>query len=271
MSYNEFKQTFWSAHIQTELEKMCVLEEDCNKEFEGEVKYGSRVKILGVERPTIFDYTGDEIGAPEADKSNAQFLDINQAKAFNFKLDDIDKAQSKPGLMEALTSEASLALAEERDSYIAKTIALSNTLRSSSLKCETSAKCKTAIDSAFVELWKNGVKINGDVTIAISPVFYNLFKDKLTELYTDNVDLIKKGIVGMYNGAKVKLTNNLYNDGTDDYIIIRTKKAVAFAGQINDLEPYRPEKLFADALKGLDTFGCKVVRGKEVYVVKAHL
>jgi len=74
----------------------------------------------------------------------------------------------------------------------------------------------------------------------------------------------------MYNGAVVKMTNNLYNDGTDDFMFIRTKSAIAFAGGISKVEAYRPEKLFSDAIKALDTFDAKIVRQKEIYVVKAH-
>ena len=132
------------------------------------------------------------------------------------------------------------------------------------------AAAKAALDDAFVWLWNNDVKINDEVVITLTPWFYNLFKDSLTALYTDNVELIRKGVVGMYNAAMVKISTNLYNDGTDDYMMIRTKKAIAFAGQINETEAYRPEQLFKDAVKGLDTYGAKVVRPKELYVVKAH-
>lgn len=65
MAYSNFKPLVWSKHIQRELEKATVLQEDCNTEFEGEARQGSRVKILGVARPTIGDYTGQNIGAPE--------------------------------------------------------------------------------------------------------------------------------------------------------------------------------------------------------------
>ena len=53
MAYSNFKPLVWSKHIQRELEKATVLQEDCNTEFEGEARQGSRVKILGVARPTI--------------------------------------------------------------------------------------------------------------------------------------------------------------------------------------------------------------------------
>ncbi len=74
----------------------------------------------------------------------------------------------------------------------------------------------------------------------------------------------------MYNNAVVKLSNNLPKSGSDDCMLIRTKDAVAFAHGIEKVEPYRPEKQFADAVKVLDTYGAKVVRPKELYIVRAH-
>ena len=66
------------------------------------------------------------------------------------------------------------------------------------------------------------------------------------------------------------MSNNLYNDGTDDYEMIRTKKAIAFAGQINKIEKARKEKGFSDIIKGLHVYGAKLVRPKELYVARVH-
>lgn len=269
MSYQNFKPIFWSSYIQKQLEKHCVLQEDCDYTYDGEVKYGESVKILGVGRPVIGDYSGSDIGTPEKVADSSVMLDVDQAKYFNFMVDDIDKAQSKEGLMEALTHESAVALAEHRDAYIAS-LCLEAGQLSDSLEIGTSDEAKKAVDDAFEYLWGNGVKVGADTSIVLSTWFYNLFKDKLTELYTDNLSMIKKGIIGMYNGAMVKLSNNLFADETDDYMIIRTKKAIAFVGQIQSTEPYRPQGLFADALKGLDVYGARVVRPKEMYVIKAH-
>ncbi len=269
MAYSNFKPIVWSNHIQHELEKASVLVEDCNTEFEGDAKRGSRVKILGVTRPTIGDYTGTDIGAPEEVADTALYLDITQAKFFNFGVDDVDKAQSIEGLMPALMQESAAALAQERDRFVGAQAIDAGKL-SDSLAVSDAESAKKAVDDAFVWLWGNDVKINDEVVITVSPWFYNLFKDALTHLYTDNVELVKKGIVGMYNGAMVKISTNLYSDGTDDYMMIRTKKAIAFAGQINQTEAYRPAQRFQDAVKGLDTYGAKVVRPKEMYVIKAH-
>ena len=38
--------------------------------------------------------------------------------------------------------------------------------------------------------------------------------------------------------------------------------AISYAGQITEIEPYRPEKTFADAVKGLFVYGTKVIEPK---------
>ncbi|MBE6038568.1 MAG: hypothetical protein E7218_05115 [Anaerofustis stercorihominis] len=269
MAYTNFKQTFWSKHIQSQLEKHCVLLEDCDFTYEGEVKHGEKIKVLGVGRPTISEYNSTDIGVAETVTDSAVELNIDQAKYFNFMVDDVDKAQGTPGLMEALTLESSRALAQERDTYIASLYTQAGET-SSSVAVSTPEDAKKAVDAAFEVLWNNGVKIGSDVTVVLTPWFYNLFKDELTNRYTDNMELISQGIIGLYNGAAVKLSNNLYNDETDDYMFVKTKRAIAFAGQIQSTEAYRPEGLFADALKGLDVYGAKVVKPDEMYVIKAH-
>lgn len=270
MAYSNFKPTIWSKFIQTELEKKCKLVEDCWTQFEGEAKQGGRVKILGIGAPDIFDYVpGTGIPAPATMEGTSVQLDIDQAKAFNFMIDDIDKAQSVNGLMETLIKEATAKMAKTRDSFVAS-LAKDATYASESTQVTTPAQAKALVDEALLSLRENDVDVDDDVTITVSPFFYQLFRDALTELKTNNDELIKKGVVGMYDNCKVKLSNNLYNDGTDDYMMVRTKRAVAFAGSIDETEAYRPESFFADAVKGLNVYGGKIVRPKEIFVIKAH-
>ncbi|MFR4008309.1 MAG: hypothetical protein ACLT0Y_02635 [Christensenellales bacterium] len=47
-----------------------------------------------------------------------------------------------------------------------------------------------------------------------------------------------------------------------------TRRAVAHANQINEVKAYSPEDLFADAVKGLNTYGTKVVRDGELVVLE---
>ena len=269
MAYANFKATIWSKYIQREIERKCRLVEWCWKEFEGEAKKGERVKITGIGPVTIGDYTGADIADPEAVEDASVYIDIDQAKYFNFAVDDIDKAQATDGLFEAISAEAIHRMARARDSFVAGR-AVDAGGKSASAAITTAAGAKTAIDTGILYLRENDVDIEDDVIIELVPFLYNLFKDKLVELKTNNDELIKKGIVGMYDNCYVRVSNNLYNDGTDYYSMIRTKRAIAFAGGISETEAYRPEKRFSDALKGLNVYGGKVVRPKELYAIKAR-
>lgn len=270
MAYANFKPVIWSKYIEHELKKFTVFKEDCDYKFEGEVGKGKTVKILGVGKPTIGNYTGTKINDPEAVPDSSVTLEINQAKYFNFMVDDVDKAQAQEGLMNALMEEATRALAYEEDKFIGAQLAKTAGGKSASAGIATEEEAVKAVDAAFEYLWSQGVSNKDKVVIYVTPWFYNLFKNRLVALKTDNDDLIAKGVVGMYNNAKVKMSSFIHNDGTDDCMIVKTSKGYAFCNGINETEAYRPEGFFSDAVKGLDTFGGKAVRPKEIYCIKAH-
>ena len=72
----------------------------------------------------------------------------------------------------------------------------------------------------------------------------------------------------MYDDFNVIMSNNMAEDNTHAYCCIRGKKAIAFAGQINEVEALRAEKRFKDIVRGLDTFGAKVIDEARIQVIK---
>ena len=159
MAFSNFKSVIWSKFIQTELEKKCRLVEDCWTQFEGEAKQGARVKIIGVGAPDIFDYVpGNGIPAPVAVEGTSIHLDIDQAKAFNFMIDDIDKAQSTSGLMEVLIREATAKMARTRDHFVA-TLAKDADFCSESTQVDSADKAKALVDEALLVLRENDVDV----------------------------------------------------------------------------------------------------------------
>ena len=264
MAYENFKPTIWSKYIQHELEKKAILLDHCWRQFEGEVQHAKQVKILGVGRPTIGSYTGASIGAPENINDSSVMMDINNAPYFNVGLDDVDKAQSVPGLMEAILKEGAIGMALAIDSAIAKEALNAGTI-SGELQIDSADDAIAAIDAGLLKLRENDVQIGDNVVIEIPPFVYKYLKDKYIALDTNNSEMLKKGIVGMYDGCKVRISNNLYTSGTSYYGMIRTDKAIAYAGQVDITEPYRPHDYFKDAVKCLTVFGTKTVRPKELY------
>ena len=259
MAVTNFIQDIWSKKIQDDLELKCKLVDNCLRSYEGDCQYARSVKILGVGEPTIRPYTGAEITVEEM-SDKGQMLTIDQANYFAFYVDDINKAQSVPGLAEKYQEKAVHGLAVARDTYVATLI--QGAANKTTVADMTAEGFKAAVDAAIVALRERNFDEEG--VIEVTPAAYNLFKNHLITLSTANPEYIKKGIVGMYDGFEVVMSNNLKTPGD-----VRGKKAVAFAGQINEVEAMRSEKVFKDLVRGLDTFGAKVIDEARIQVLVA--
>ncbi len=264
MAVTHFIQTIWSKNIQDDLELKCKLVQNCTREYEGDVKHASTVKILGVGEPTIGAYDGTKDITIEEMSDRSQMLTIDQANYFAFYVDDVNQAQSVPGLPQKYQQKAVHGLAVERDTYVANLI--KSATNSSTATNLTQDAVKAAIDDGIVKLRERNFDEEG--VIEITPAVYNVFKNCLITLSTNNPEYIKKGIVGTYDDFEVVMSNNMAKDSTYAYCDIRGKKAIAFAGQINEVEALRAEKRFKDIIRGLDTFGAKVIDENRIQVVK---
>lgn len=130
---------------------------------------------------------------------------------------------------------------------------------------KTQTAIKTAIDDAIVALRLRNME-NG--VIEIDPATYSTFKNNLIEIKTNNDELVRKGIVGMYDNFEVIMSNAIYKDSEHRHCIIRSKEAIAFAGQINEVESLRLQDSFSDGIRGLDTYGMKIIAQDELELVK---
>ena len=312
MAVTNFIQTIWSKKIQDDLELKCKLVDNCLRDYEGDCKHAQSVKILGVGEPTIGAYDGSKDITIEEMSDKGQILTIDQANYFAIYVDDVNQAQSVPGLAEKYQEKAVHGLAVARDTYVA------NLIKSSCYKLTTDTTVvsgttyytfaagtysavaspasganpaalgyyvvtnnfttatnlsqdavKQAIDDAIVKLRERNFDEEG--VIEITPAVYNVFKNCLITLSTNNPELIRKGVVGKYDDFDVIMSNNMAKDATHAYCDIRGKKAIAFAGQINEVEALRAEKRFKDIIRGLDTFGAKTIDEARIQVVKVPL
>ncbi len=268
MSYANFIPTIWSEAIQRELERKRVFVEDCNRQWEGEIKQkGDTVRILGVGKPTVrtisnVDRNAD-IEGPEEIMDNSVTLVVDQIRYFNYMVGDVDRAQALGGLMDALSKESAEALADEEDKYVAKEVVNCESVTENTVILTADNVLET-IDKAVEKLYENDVSPSSDIILTVSPKFYTLFRRAYVGKDTDNSEILKNGRVGKYGNVTIKMSNNVYRVDQVEHLMIRTKRAVAFAQQLTEIEAYRPEKKFADAVKGLSLFGAKIVRPKEI-------
>lgn len=284
MAVNHFLQTVWSKKIQDDLEEKCKLVADCTREYEGECEYAQKVKILAVGDPAVGNYTGKDINIEEM-TDDSQEMEIDVRKYFAFQVDDVDKAQSVPGLPEKYQQKAMRKLALAREKHVGALVAgkaqttaneeaknsVFKTGATHVITAENNSQTgiKNALDEAIIKLRENNFDDGG--VIEIDPRSYKTFKDCLVELKTANDELIKRGIVGGYDNYEVKSTNNVYRDENYVYCIVRSKDAVAFAGQINEVEAGRMERRFADYIRGLDVYGAKIIAQNELVCVRIPL
>ncbi len=264
MSVNNFIATVWSKKIQDDMEAKCKLVDNCLSDYEGDCVYARSVKILGVGEPTIRQYVPGEDIVIEAPNDTAHVLTVDQANYFGVFLDDVDKAQAVPGLMEKYLEKSVHGLAVKRDEYVAQLIKAATHVTTA--QALTQEAVKDAVDTAIVALRERNFDEEG--VIEITPAVYSVFKNCLITLSTDNPGYIQRGIVGRYDDFDVVMCNTLARDDSHAYCAVRGRKAIAFAGQINVVESYRDPNSFKEVVRGLDTFGAKTIDDDRIQVIK---
>lgn len=272
MTIDRFNPTIWSAKILTNLHKKLVYGSVCNTDYEGEISaYGQVVKIHSIGAVTVVDYTkNQDLAGPEVLSDNEVSLTITESKAFNFIIDDIDKAQQNPKVMGEAAREAAYALANVADRFVASKYtdaAAGNVLGSAVAPVALSASTAGAAYDLLVDLKTKLDRADvpaEDRTVVVPPEFEGLaLKDVRFVMNTDGPNFRETGVVARVAGFDLKISNNVPQVGADnDVFVVQAshRSARSFAGQILETEAYRPERRFGDALKGLHVYGAKVVR-----------
>ena len=123
MAIDNFTPEIWSNEILHNLNKAHVYAQDSvtNRDYEGEIsEAGDKVKINSIGRVTVKTYTKNgTIDAPDTLTDAQRELVIDQQKYFNFEVDDIDKAQSKPKVMSEAMGEAAYSVSDVEDQFLA--------------------------------------------------------------------------------------------------------------------------------------------------------
>lgn len=280
MSVTNFIPTIWSARLLAHLDKKHVYAALVNRDYEGEIKnYGDTVKINQIGDITIQDYQkGKDIADPEDLSGDQTMLTIDQAKYFNFAIDDVDKAQVNPKLMDAAMQRAAYGMNDVTDLFLSNLMYLAAQNNSTNLGSDTSAVVPTKNDAydylvdLSTDLTEKDVPTEGRWVVV--PAWFHglLLKDnRFVGNGTDyNKALIEGGEVGVAGGFRVWLSNNVPNtDGAKYKIIAGTNAGASYAEQILETKAYSPEKRFADAVKGLHVYGGKVVQPKCLSVLTA--
>ena len=281
MGVANFIPELWSARLLNALDKSHVFANVVNRDYEGEIKkMGDTVHINTIGAVTIGTYTQntDFTSGPETLATTDQTLTIDQAKYFNFQVDDIDAAQAAGDIMDKAMTRAAYGLADASDKYIAGILAgaadATNTVSTSAVALTSSnvyenvVKMRTILDKANVP--------TAGRWLVIPPEMYALIllDDRFVKTGGEMAEgILRTGLVAQAAGFDIYLSNNCVSANVSDKVTYTitggVDAAATYAEQIVSTEAYRPEKRFADAVKGLHVYGAKVVDKAQIACLKA--
>ena len=272
MAFSNFIPEIWSARLLEHMDKVHVYANLMNRDYEGDIKaFGDTVHINLLGDITIKDYTGVDIATPQELDSTQQNLVIDQAKYFNFMVKDIDNAQSHPKLVDAAMQRASYGINDTIDRYLASLL-----LAGADSGSVITAGALTS-ENAYDYLVDLGVTLNEHNVpmlgrwVVIPPWFHGLLlKDpRFVGNGTGyNQAILQGGWVGDAAGFRIHLSNNVPQSSGTYSVIAGTNAAGSFAEQLVELEAYRREENFSDAVKGLHVYGAKVTQPEALAVLK---
>lgn len=288
MTLTNFIPTLWGAMLLKALETELHYAQSgiVNRDYEGEIKEkGDRVKINAIGDVSIKTYVKNtDLEDPEPLDANQQELIISEGHYFNFAIDDVERVQAKPDVMQEAMNRASYGLRNVADLYVAN-LMNSSIGASASNRVGTESVPKTDLGTAgkaydylvdLAVLLDNADTPTSGRFVVVPPFFHGqlLKDDRFVASGTAQAETrLMNGLIGEAAGLRVVKSNNTpRTSATNGYKIIAGHSiAVSYADQILQIEAFRPEKRFSDAVKGLHLYGAKVVRPSNLAILCANM
>lgn len=309
MSLVNFIPAVWAARGLVNLHKAHVYGNPLviNRDYEGDIQdFGDTVKINAIGAVTVRPYTRNtDISAPDTLDSAQTNLTIDQSSYFNFAVDDLDKAQTRPEVMDLAMYEAGYAMADSSDQYIASLVA-GNVAALNTIGTAAAPMTNLATASAaYGYLVLLGQRLNeasipqAGRWLIIPPWFYAYIQKDPNFIHSTTAAdiMLRTGrlelniaadmspgltvgsgmmpttdtFVGYIAGFACFMSNNVPNTASTSYQILAGHAiAWSFAEQLVKVEGYRPQLRFGDAVKGLHVYGAKVTRPNALGLLYAN-
>lgn len=260
MAIASFIPEIWAARLLEHYNRNLVVAGLLNRNYEGEIRqYGDTVHINSLEDITVKPYTPNtDIDAPEQLTTVDQTLLIDHGMYYNFYVDDVDAAQARSELMDAAMRNASYRLAQDTEDYVIEKLLEGATNAGSGALTESNVyqqivAIKTAMD-------EKNVPREGRKLIVPPSVEGLLLMDSRFVTGGMGEQRLVNGLVARAAGFEIYMST-----GLEDVMIAMRSEDATFANQITETEAYRPERKFADAVKGLALCGAKVTNPDGVY------
>ena len=278
MALENFIPKLWSAQLHVELKKALVFGNLVTKEYQGNIaNLGDTVYINELGPVSVNSYAKGDTLTYETLTSAQKALVIDQGSSFSFKIDDIDMAQTNPKLMAPAMADAGYRIASTIDAYIAGLYAQAGVTGSATYIGSASASVSVSsgnvletVTYAQRYLLEKNVK-SGDCWMIVPPWMHQKLLLALEGTISatgvpkmSDSGLIMNGYVGKYSGFNIMVSNNVSVSSTQYRVMCGTSRAIAYAGQIAEIETLRLQTTFANAARGLYLYGAKVTAPNEL-------
>ena len=246
---------------------------------------GDRVRLNIAGSASVANYTrGATLTYSDADVGTPQDLVINYAKSWSVKIDDLNEIQSTPRILDAIVTEAGIAMAKQIDDDVYTRF----TEGRNSGKDGATAGPAIAIDFAKT----GGLSVNDFglhrlhrvLDLALVPRAgrwlivgpYTAEAMQFTASQNETiaaapVSSLVNGNIGTFGGFRIYVGHKA-TTAVDSGVTTATERwifgvdeATEFVEQVRRVEQIRLETTFADAVRGLVTYGMKIVKPTAIY------
>lgn len=285
MSVDSFIPELWAARLLKHLDNTHVYANLVNRDYEGEIRnYGDTVNINSLGPIKVEEYgkkhrLNEDISEVEDLNTTQVQLLIDKAYYFNFGIEDIDAAQVRTPLMDKAMQRAAYAMADKVDKIVAEEMKAGLYEGRPQRWINTGGNgVSITKENAYEHLVKLKIMMDkGNVPtmgrfIVVPPQFEGvmLLDPKFVgPNSTRSEGALLNGFIGRAAGFDIYVSNNCPKGKSGELLCLASiADSTTFAQQIIKTEAYRPEKKFADAIKGLNVFGVKAIQKEMIFGIE---
>ena len=289
----------YSKKVQIALRKAATAEAICNTDYMGEIKnFGDTVNIVQEPQITVSDYTRGLATSATALTDQELILVVDQAKYFQFALDDIEKRFSHINFQSVASDNAAYKLRDALDSNVFAYLGLDAQVSTTANRIGTTAAPQdvgfatgeidplNSMSTSAKLLDIQNAPEEGRWFVG-APEWYDALANTSSKLlsvdYNAGKGSLRNGLVasGLVRGFQMYKSNNLATvdlsgltpagSATQPVATWGQMSSTSCASQLKIVESLRSTTTFADIVRGLLVFGRKVLRpeclGRTIYVI----
>ena len=277
-----FVPQIYSQKVLNFFRTQSVVEGITNNDYYGEIaNFGDTVRVIKEPTITITDYLRGDTLTTQALTDTQITLALDQAKYFQFAVDDIEKEISHIGWQALASNSAAYTIKNEFDKDVLTQMSLEASVLAANISNDT--EHANLLDLSTPDALLNEIsKLSRLLTqqdvpeegrwLVISPVGMEVLAKADSKLinmdFNGGMSDLKNGLVtsGKLRGFSLFMTNNaptfstLTTVHTHDVLLCGHMSAVATVSAILDTEVIRSTTTFADIVRGKHVYGRSIIR-----------